>query len=121
MAFTDRGLERMRMENGIKSKAPVKASKEQRVKVPRMVMGSDQPWPQVTRRFPVRGRRSVDRGRAGLATELRNHLIRVADLVIGVKGNTVRRANASSAPEPRSQRTGACTQTLLTEIGRSQA
>ena len=67
---------------GVKSKAPVKAGKEQGVKVPRMVMDSDQPWPQVMRRLPVRGRRSVDRGRAGLAIELRNHLIRVADLVI---------------------------------------
>jgi len=44
------------------------------VKVPRMVMDSDQPWPRVMRRLPVRGRRSVDRGRAGLAIELRNHL-----------------------------------------------
>ncbi len=63
-------------------KAPVKAGKEKGVKVPRMVMVSDQPWPRVMRRLPVRGRRSVDRGRAGLAIELRNHLIRVADLVM---------------------------------------
>jgi len=47
-----------------------------------LVMVSDQPWPRVMRRLPVRGRRSVDRGRAGLAIELRNHLVRVADLVI---------------------------------------
>jgi hypothetical protein len=46
-----------------------------------MVMDSNQPWPRVMRRLPVRGRRSVDRGRAGPAIELRNHLIRVADLV----------------------------------------
>ena len=32
--------------------------------------------------YPVRVKRSVDRGRAGMAIELRNHLIRVADLVI---------------------------------------
>jgi len=51
------------------------------VKVLRMVMDSDQPWPRVMRRLPVRGRRSVDRGRSGLAIELRNHLFRVADLV----------------------------------------
>ena len=47
-----------------------------------MVMVSDQPWPRVMRRLLARGRRSVDRGRAGLAIELRNHRIRVADLVI---------------------------------------
>ena len=49
-----------------------------------MVMDSDQPWPRVMRRLPVRGRRSVDRGRAGLAIELRNHLYsgcRPCDLV----------------------------------------
>jgi hypothetical protein len=49
-----------------------------------MVMVSDQPWPRVMRRLPVRGRRSVDRGHAGLAIELRNHLIsgcRPCDLV----------------------------------------
>jgi hypothetical protein len=33
------------------------------------------------RRLPARERRSVDRGRAGLAIELRNHLFWVADLV----------------------------------------
>jgi len=71
------GLNKLR----VKSKAPVKAGKEKGVKVPRMVMVSDQPWPRVMRRLPVRGRRSVDRGRAGPAIELRNHLIRVADLV----------------------------------------
>ena len=70
-----------RYSKGVKSKAPVKAGKEQGVKVPRMVMDSDQPWPRVMRRLLVRGRRSVDRGRAGLAIELRNHLFRVADLV----------------------------------------
>jgi len=46
-----------------------------------VVMSSDQPWPRVMRRLPARGRRSVDRGCAGRAIELRNHLIRVADLV----------------------------------------
>jgi hypothetical protein len=40
-------------KRGIKSKAPIKAGKEQGVKVPRMVMDSDQPWPRVMRRLPV--------------------------------------------------------------------
>ncbi len=65
----------------VASKEPVKTGKEYGVEVPRMVMVSDQPWPRDMRRFLVRGRRSVDRGRAGLALELRNHQIRVADLV----------------------------------------
>jgi len=64
----------MKDYKGVGHKAPVKAGKEQGVKVPRMVMVSDQPWPRVLRRLPVRGRRSVDRGRAGLDIELRNHL-----------------------------------------------
>jgi len=63
------------------SKAPVKAGKEQGLKVPRMVIVSGQPWPWVMRRFLLRGRWSVDRGRAGLAIERRNHLIRVAHLM----------------------------------------
>jgi hypothetical protein len=49
------------------SKAPVKTGKEQGVKVPRMEIVNDRPWLRVMRRLPVRGRRSVDRGRAGLA------------------------------------------------------
>jgi hypothetical protein len=36
------------------------------------------------------------------------------------EGSTVRRVNASGASDPRSQRTGVCTQTLCTETGRSQ-
>jgi hypothetical protein len=40
-----------RKNKGVKSKAPVKAGKEQGVKVPRMVMDSDQPWPRVMRRL----------------------------------------------------------------------
>jgi hypothetical protein len=40
-------------------------------------------------------------------------------LWFGGEGNTVRRANASGASDPRSQRTGACTQTLYTETGGS--
>ena len=51
---------------GVKSKAPVKADKEYGVKVPRMVMVSDQLWPRVMRRLLVRGRQSVNRGRTGL-------------------------------------------------------
>ncbi len=42
------------LRKGVKSKAPVKAGKEQGVKVPRMVMDSDQPWPRVMRRPFVR-------------------------------------------------------------------
>jgi len=39
---------------GVKSKAPVKAGKEWGVRVPRMVLDSDQPWPRVMRRLLVR-------------------------------------------------------------------
>ncbi len=34
----------VRKTRGVRSKAPVKAGKEQGVKVPRMVMVSDRPW-----------------------------------------------------------------------------
>ena len=73
----------IKKNNGVGSKAPRKKSAAgQRVggeapaelsrsQVPRMVMVSDQPWPRVMRQLPVRGRRSVDRGRVSLKRDLR--------------------------------------------------
>ena len=66
-----------------KSKAPVKAGKELGVKVPRIVKDSDQLWPPSHASATRKGSGEALTGvRAGLAIELRNHLIRIADLVI---------------------------------------
>ena len=68
---------------GGRSKAPVKAGKELGVKVPRIVKDSDQLWPPSHASATRKGSGEALTGvRAGLAIELRNHLIRIADLVI---------------------------------------
>lgn len=40
--------------NGVRLKAPVKAGREQEVKVLHMAKASDQPWPRVMRRLLAR-------------------------------------------------------------------
>ncbi len=47
-----------------------------------MVKASNQLWPRVMRWHTARVQRSVDRGCAGLAIELRNHQSQVVDLVL---------------------------------------
>jgi len=74
LTYTGKGVIKGQVESAGKSR--------QRVGGESPPHGNEERWPRVMRRLPVRGRRSVDRGRVGLAIELRNHLVWVADLVI---------------------------------------
>lgn len=72
------------------------------------------------RRRRQRRRRSVDRGKRRPATELRNHKSGTPTPLAEGEGHTVRDANASRGPVPRSRGTRACVDAPCTRTGRSR-